>query len=655
MTTPPKTSAQDPSVRPTHTRSSSLGDLNPLGLMEGVLGGQATDWEPPLAEELEPCFTGYTGFEFIDRGGMGAVYAATQVSLDRRVAFKILPPDLGQDDVFVESFHREARLLARLQHPHIVAVYDFGRNELGHLFIVMEYVEGMCLLDVMKKESVPVPRVLDIISEVCEALQFAHDNSVIHRDIKPTNILIDNRGHVRVADFGLARLGPAEAAAKSANEQSSIVMGTPVYASPEQSRPDSEPDHRSDLYSVGVTFYELITGHLPTGAFEPPSKKAGSPAILDKIVAKALGKRPEDRYQTAEELRVAVRKAADRITKPIVQHAISQRPIVSMMTTVIVTAGLIFLFGEIDQILRQSRASVVQAKSSPDRFIRLNDTFSLGRDRMTWGEAQKLVSAMPGVELASLHTEAEVKEVAQRIIKQGIRYPVWTGGWQPEAEGPFVWTDGSPFDFEYWMPQAPAPPVIITEIRVNSRANPQAPDGGEPDWIEVYNPGTESVDLTGWQLRQIVEGFISLRRIGRQTSSPSSNFIIGPREYRVVTCSDEPDISTLHLTFYIETEKNRLVWTDPRGNIIQIFDRAWRDFPENFSLVSDPEGASWGWTSHPTPGAANPPAERPLSVSSVPPPQQEAIMLLPDFDGRWSTFHPARSCYPLIRTKSDHD
>ncbi|OYW26420.1 MAG: hypothetical protein B7Z47_07620, partial [Chthoniobacter sp. 12-60-6] len=121
--------------------------------MEGVLGGQATDWEPPLAEELESCFPGYTDFRFIDRGGMGAVYSAMQNSLERRVAVKILPPDLGRDSLFVDGFHREARLLARLQHPNIVAVYDFGRNSLGHLFIVMEYVHGTSLFEILKQEQ----------------------------------------------------------------------------------------------------------------------------------------------------------------------------------------------------------------------------------------------------------------------------------------------------------------------------------------------------------------------------------------------------------------------------------------------------------------------------------------------------------------------
>ena len=126
--------------------------------MEGVLGGRSTDWEPPMATDLESCFPGYSNFEYLDRGGMGAVYSAMQASLERRVAVKILPPDLGMDQAFVDSFHREARLLARLQHPHIVAVYDFGRNQLGHLFIVMEFVEGTSLLHIMKQGRLPVPR-----------------------------------------------------------------------------------------------------------------------------------------------------------------------------------------------------------------------------------------------------------------------------------------------------------------------------------------------------------------------------------------------------------------------------------------------------------------------------------------------------------------
>ena len=620
--------------------------------MEGVLGGQSTDWEPPSAEELEPCFPGFIDFEYIDRGGMGAVYAATQVSLDRRVAFKILPPDLGQDRLFVDSFHHEARLLARLQHPHIVAIYDFGRNALGHLFIVMEYVEGMSLLDVLKRETLSIPRVLGIVSEVCEALQFAHDHQVIHRDIKPTNILIDNRGRVRVADFGLAKLASKEAPTTTAGTRSTFVMGTPVYAAPEQLRKSANTDHRSDIFSVGITFYEMLTGHLPTGVFEPPSRKMGSPSALDKIITKALRERPEDRYQSADELRAAVRKVAERIAQPLVQHTIAKRPIISMMTTVIVTSGLIYLFGEIHTILIQNKPITSSASAqSNSLLVHLDDTFSVINSRMTWEQARRQAAASPGMELASFHSAEEVARVVGLLREQGIRSPVWTGGWRSDLDTPFKWTDGSTFDFESWMPTSSSPPVIITEVQAKNRTTLRTASGETPDWVEVYNPGSQSVNLSGWQLRHTTGGRITGGWLGGEDSTASpDDLIIQPGEYRVITCYPLTNATGLHLDFQLEAQVARLAWIDPRGRIIQSFNRNWEEFPADAALISHTQGMKWSWASKPTPGAPNPPLESLIDVSAAPPPaQSEAVVLMTEFEGRWAVDSPHRSIPPLVR------
>nr|AAX07526.1 cyclin-dependent kinase-activating kinase [Prosthecobacter dejongeii] len=233
-------------------------------------------------------------------------------------------------------------MLARLQHPHIVAIYDFGRNASGHLFIVMEYVEGTSLLDLMKKQPLSLSKTLEVITQVCEALQFAHDHGVIHRDIKPTNILLDVRGRVRVADFGLAKLSATSQQATT-QSRTGMVMGTPGYAAPEQRRAEANLDHRADIFSTGVTLYELLTGHLPVGVFEPPSKKSDAPALLDKVVTRALRERPADRYQRASDMQAAIRTVVQRLEQPLMQRAIAKRPIVSMMTSVIVGAGLIYL------------------------------------------------------------------------------------------------------------------------------------------------------------------------------------------------------------------------------------------------------------------------------------------------------------------------
>jgi len=619
--------------------------------MEGVLGGRATDWEPPLAEELEPCFPGYTEFAFIDRGGMGAVYSATQVSLGRRVAVKILPPDLGADAVFVESFHREARLLARLQHAHIVAIYDFGCNDSGHLFIVMEYVNGSSLLDMSKTKRLKVAETLEIISQTCKAMQFAHDRGVVHRDIKPSNILIDERGKVRVADFGLAKFIHQEAFTTSAKTQGTFLAGTPVYAAPEQRRQGGAIDHRADIFSLGVTFYEMLTGHLPVGVFDPPSKKVGAPPALDKIIAKALRESPDDRFRRAEDMGKEVRKVGERLAKPIIQHTISQRPIVSMMSTVIVTSGLIFLFGEINEILeRSTRASASRSIELSGAIVRLDDTFSVLADRVTWDQARERVQENPAFELASLHSAEELARVTALLLDKGVRQPLWTGGWQADATAPFEWTDGTPFDFEAWMPVAKSPPVIITEIQAKNQKTMTTAAGVTPDWIELHNPGTQPVDLTGWQLRHRVEGRIGVGWLFQGDSD--HDMILQPGEYRVVTCYPTEEVGGWQINFQLEAQGGRLTWLDPRGNLIQSFDRDWAEFPADAALFSDTKGMKWSWTSRPTPGGPNPPLEGLVDVSVEPPvPGAAIITLLPAFEGRWALERLRRSLPALLRNK----
>lgn len=620
--------------------------------MEGVLGGRATDWEPPSAEELEPCFPGYTGFAFIDRGGMGAVYLATQVSLGRRVAVKILPPDMGSDVVFVESFHREAQMLARLQHPHIVAIYDFGCNEAGHLFIVMEYVNGSSLQDVSRNKRPDVAVALEIICQTCEALQFAHDRGVVHRDIKPSNILIDERGKVRVADFGLAKLAHQETVTTTAKTQGSLLAGTPVYAAPEQRRPGGALDHRADIFGLGVTLYEMLTGHLPVGMFDLPSKKVGSPPALDKIIVKALRESPDDRYQRAENMREEVSKVAERLAKPIIQHTISQRPIVSMMTTVIVTSGLIYLFGEINEILEQSaRASAIRRIESANDIVRLDDTFSFFSERVTWEQARERIQANPNLELASLHSAEEVAHVAKLLLDKGVRQPVWTGGWQPDVDASFEWTDGTPFDFEAWMPSATSPPVIITEIQAKNQTTMTTAAGSTPDWIELHNPGTQPVDLAGWQLRHRVDGRVGMGWLFQGDSD--DKMVIQPGEYRVVTCYPTQEIGGWHINFQLEAQGGRLIWLDPRGNLIQSFDRDWAEFPADAALISDTQGMKWSWTSRPTPGGPNPPLGELVDVTVAPPAPSAAapIVLSPAFEGRWSLERLRRTLPALLRKK----
>jgi predicted Ser/Thr protein kinase/outer membrane lipoprotein-sorting protein len=260
---------------------------------------------PPQPAELAPHFPQLEILELLGQGGMGAVYKARQPGLDRPVALKVLPREIGSDSAFAERFTREARALARLSHPHVVGVYDFGRTGDGQFYFVMEYVDGVNLRQAIQSGGMSPQQALAIVPQICDALQFAHDEGIVHRDIKPENILIDKKGRVKIADFGLAKL-LGRAATDVSLTGTQQVMGTLRYMAPEQLEGSKAVDHRADIYSLGVVFYELLTGELPIGRFAAPSKKVQIDVRLDEVVLRALEKEPEQRYQHAGEVKTDV-------------------------------------------------------------------------------------------------------------------------------------------------------------------------------------------------------------------------------------------------------------------------------------------------------------------------------------------------------------
>jgi serine/threonine protein kinase len=292
--------------------------------------GQATasaTLVPPTVAELAERFPQLEIFELIGRGGMGAVYRARQRELDRLVALKILPRSLGDDPAFADRFAREARALARLNHPGIVTIHDFGRTADGLFSIVMELVDGVNLRQLLAGGRVAPREALAIVPELCDALQYAHDFGIVHRDIKPENILLDRRGRVKIADFGLAKLvgesgvGVASstgstnqsqdgASAPSALTEAGKVMGTPSYMAPEQASHPAEVDHRADIYALGVVFYQMLTGELPDKTLAPPSRKVTLDVRLDEVVLRALEKEPSRRWQQASEVKIRVETIA---------------------------------------------------------------------------------------------------------------------------------------------------------------------------------------------------------------------------------------------------------------------------------------------------------------------------------------------------------
>ena len=247
----------------------------------------------------------------LGEGGMAAVYKAYQPAMDRYVALKVLPRHFASDPQFIGRFQQEARLLAKLQHPHILPVFDFGETD-GYTYIVMPYVESGTLTNLMHGQSLPLEQVRKVISQVGDALDYAHTRGLIHRDVKPTNVLLDERGNCLLTDFGLAKIIESSIHMTA----SGMIMGTPAYMSPEQGLGD-KLDARTDIYSLGVILYELATGRAPYSAetpmavvfkhiydpLPPPRNVASSlPEALERVILKALAKNPEDRFITANEM-----------------------------------------------------------------------------------------------------------------------------------------------------------------------------------------------------------------------------------------------------------------------------------------------------------------------------------------------------------------
>jgi predicted Ser/Thr protein kinase len=295
--------------------AGALAGLCPACLLAQGVGTDAGEarkgarFEPPSVAEVAKLFPQLEILGLLGAGGMGAVYKARQPVLDRLVALKVLPASGAEGVNFEERFNREARALARLSHPNIVAVHEFGKAESLHFFI-MEFVDGANLRQLEQAGRLAPREALQIIPQICDALQYAHDEGVVHRDIKPENVLVDRKGRVKIADFGLAKILGVDADSLRLTAEGQ-VMGTPHYMAPEQVERPLTVDHRADIYSLGVVFYEMLTGDLPLGKFSPPSRKYQLDVRLDDVVLRALENDPARRYQKASEVKTQVETIAN--------------------------------------------------------------------------------------------------------------------------------------------------------------------------------------------------------------------------------------------------------------------------------------------------------------------------------------------------------
>jgi len=249
----------------------------------------------PESADLAPFFPGYEFEGLIATGGMGAVYCAVQKSLERTVAIKILPQEFSQDAAFCAGFEAEAKAMARLNHPNLIGVYDFG--EVNHmLYIIMEYVPGQSLFHSAHGQAIDPGEVVRLVSRICDGLAHAHANGIVHRDIKPSNILLDLNAQPKIGDFGLAR--PVERKA----EEGEDIFGTPHYTAPEVYTSPASVDYRADIFSIGVLLHELLTGRLPADDPRPASVIIHCDPRFDTIIRRATDPLPERRYSNAGEI-----------------------------------------------------------------------------------------------------------------------------------------------------------------------------------------------------------------------------------------------------------------------------------------------------------------------------------------------------------------
>ena len=442
-------------------------------------GGPKREAEaPPSPEEVARHFPQLEIIELLGSGGMGAVYKARQREIDRLVALKILPLAAGSDPGFAERFAREARALAKLSHPNIVALHEFGHVNGLHYFI-MEFVDGLNLRQLEQAGRLSPREALQIIPQICEALQFAHDEGIVHRDIKPENVLLDKKGRVKIADFGLARIlghEPEDFRLTRARE----VMGTPHYMAPEQVEKPQSVDHRADIYSLGVVFYEMLTGELPLGKFAPPSQKVQIDVRLDEVVLRALEKEPARRYQHASEVKTDMETIMARQPEP--------------------TAGTPFA-------LPGSQAS--RKRLALRRFIAVTAGVAATLAicfASIWWLGHRATAQKPGTPSLIPETNADSAQAASEafVRRYGLRPPGLPAAPSPEPEAGPAQDAATAFARRYGLrgPGPPSPPSPLgTNVSFSVVATGTAPlsyqwQSGTNGTTGVASPGPEGLVIT---------------------------------------------------------------------------------------------------------------------------------------------------------------
>lgn len=329
---------------------------------------------------------GYRLEKIVGKGGMGEVHKATQLSLGRTVAVKLLASELAKDESFVSRFQKEAAALATLSHPNVVTIVEKGHCE-GTYYLVMEFVDGPSLREQMRSPLFDSTSAIRVMIEICRAIDYAHSRGVIHRDLKPENILFDDQagGHAKVSDFGLASFVD-ESSARFNLTQTHVSMGTLSYMAPEQRMDAKNADGRADIFSLGVILYELLVGEVPLGTFDPPSlRRPEVDPRLDAIVQRCLKPDPDDRYAKVSELLAELTPLAQGMTQPPVRKkrsvtekvAAGTRAIVRTLSTVALVLLVMAALGVLAFAHLESRRPPPQTFTGADLVLDLPNMVSV--------------------------------------------------------------------------------------------------------------------------------------------------------------------------------------------------------------------------------------------------------------------------------------
>ncbi len=375
-------------------------------------------FDVPSVEEMGALLPQYAFEKLAAFGGMGAVYRGRQVSLDRPVAIKILPPEFGMQEDFADRFKSEARAMAKLNHTHIVGVYDFGITKEGHLYLVMEWVEGQTLHTLIHNGNIPVRKAASLAMQLCDALAFAHHHKILHRDIKPGNIMISEDDQVKVADFGLARPITGEAEENP--------FGTPDYAAPEILGKGAV-DQRADIFAAGVVLYEMLTGRVPQQPRRSVMEFAPLSPKWDELIDRATHADPTKRFQDVGEFRAHIAMLVNQGAQPVKVVALDEdepkgRAALKPLHLVLIGAAVIVI--GIAGVMMFKGGAVPDAPVTTDKVAAIPKTDEPEQSPKIDQEKEPAKKVEPVVVVPAVEPEMKAPEPAPKVEKMVAVEPV---------------------------------------------------------------------------------------------------------------------------------------------------------------------------------------------------------------------------------------